>query len=163
MTLNNIVPSTQDFWRYLFSPVSVAIIGASNTPGSWGNNAMKGVLSAGNKRVYPVNPNSPEILGIKAYHNVTEIPDAIDLAVIVVPEKLVPDVMRQCVGKGVKAAIIITSGFAETGEAGRKLEAEVAEIARQGGIRFIGPNSMGHADTGSQLSTFGQPGAAARV
>jgi acyl-CoA synthetase (NDP forming) len=148
----------QDFWRYLFSPGSVAVIGASNTPGSWGNNAMKGVLAAGNKKVYPVNPNSPEILGQKAYRSITEIPEAVDLAVIVVPEKMVPDVMRQCAGKGVRAAMIITSGFAETGEAGRKLEAEVLEIARQGGIRFIGPNSMGHADTGSQMSTFGQQG-----
>jgi acyl-CoA synthetase (NDP forming) len=156
--LNNIVQSTQDSWRYLFSPASVAIIGASNTPGSWGNNAMKGVLSAGNKRVYPVNPNSSEILGIKAYRSVTEIPDAVDLAVIVVPEKLVPNVLRECVSKAVKAASIITSGFAETGEPGRKLEAELVEIARQGGIRFIGPNSMGHADTSSLLSTFGLTG-----
>jgi acyl-CoA synthetase (NDP forming) len=156
--LSNIVQNIPDFWNKLFSPASVAIIGASNTPGSWGNNAMKGVLSAGNKRVYPVNPNSPEILGIKAYRSVTEITDAIDFAVIVVPEKLVPGVLRECVAKAVKAAIIITSGFAETGEAGRKLEAELVEIARQGGIRFIGPNSMGHADTGSLMSTFGQPG-----
>jgi acyl-CoA synthetase (NDP forming) len=158
MTLNNIVQVTPDIWYNLFSPAAVAVIGASNTPGSWGNNAMKGALSAGNKRVYPVNPNSPEILGKKAYRSVTEIPDAIDLAVIVVTEKLVPGILRECVAKGVKAAIIITSGFAETGEAGRKLEAELVEIARQGGIRFIGPNSMGHADTESQLSTFGQPG-----
>ena len=156
--MNNIALSQQEFWRYLFSPGSVAVIGASNTPGSWGNNAMKGVLDAGNKRVYPVNPNSLEILGKKAYRSIREIPDEIDLAVIVVPEKLVPDVMRQCAGKGVKSAIIITSGFAETGEAGRKLEAEVADIARQGGIRFIGPNSMGHADTFTQMSTFGQTG-----
>jgi len=158
MTLSKNVLSTQDFWRYLFSPASVAVIGASNTPGSWGNNAVKGALAAGNKLVYPVNPNSPEILGQKAYRSVTEIPGDVDLAVIVVTEKLVPDVMRQCALKGVKAAMIITSGFAETGEAGRKLEAEVAEIARQGGIRFIGPNSMGHADTGSKMSTFGQTG-----
>lgn len=156
--MNKDALNKQDFWRYLFSPASVAVIGASNTPGSWGSNAVKGALAAGNKRVYPVNPNSPEILGQKAYRSVTEIPEAVDLAVIVVSEKLVPDVMRQCVAKGVKAAIIITSGFAETGEAGRKLEQEVLGIARQGGIRFIGPNSMGHADTGSQMTTFGQQG-----
>jgi acyl-CoA synthetase (NDP forming) len=156
ITLNKIAHVTPDYWQYLFSPASVAVIGASNTPGSWGNNAMKGALSAGNKRVYPVNPNSPEVMGKTAYKSVVEIPDTIDLAVIVVPEKLVPEVMRECVAKAVRAAIIITSGFAETGEPGRKLEAEVLAIARQGGIRFIGPNSMGHADTGSKLSTFGQ-------
>jgi acyl-CoA synthetase (NDP forming) len=162
ITLNNVVLSQMDFWRNIFSPASVAIIGASNTPGSWGNSATKGVLSAGNKRVYPVNPGSPEILGIKAYRSITEIQDEIDLAVIVVPEKLVLEVMHQCVGKHVKAAIIITSGFSEMGEAGRNLEAQVTEIARQGGIRFVGPNSMGYADTDSQMSTFGQPGLMSR-
>jgi acyl-CoA synthetase (NDP forming) len=158
ITLNNSIPGPPDFWRHLFSPSSVAVIGASNTPGSWGNNALKGVLVAGNKKVYPVNPNSPEILGIKAYRSVTEIPDAVDIAVIVVPEKLVPGVLRECVSKSIRAAIIITSGFAETGEQGRKLEAELVDISRRGGIRFIGPNSMGHADTGSRMSTFGQTG-----
>jgi len=154
--LNNIMHVAPDYWHHLFSPASVAVIGASNTPGSWGNNAMKGVLYAGDKRVYPVNPNSPEVLGKTAYKSIVDIPDIIDLAVIVVPERLVPGVMRECAAKEVKAAIIITSGFAETGEAGRKVEMEVTEIARQGGIRFVGPNSMGHADTTSRMSTFGQ-------
>jgi len=156
--LNNLARVTQDSWRYLFSPASVAVIGASNTPGSWGNNAMKGLLHTGERRIYPVNPNSAEVLGRKAYRSVVDIPDPVDLAVIVVAEKLVPDVLRECVSKGVKAAVIITSGFGETGEPGRKLEAELAEIARLGGIRIIGPNSMGHADTRTQLSTFGQAG-----
>lgn len=154
----DIAKVTPDIWRNLFSPASVAVIGASNTPGSWGNNAMKGVLSAGDRRVYPVNPNSPEVLGKKAYRSVVDIPDSIDLAVIVVTEKLVPDILRQCVARGIKAAVIITSGFGETGEPGRKIEAELVEIARQGGLRFIGPNSMGHADTGSPLTTFQQMG-----
>ena len=156
--MNNMKHVNQDSWQRLFSPATVAVIGASNTAGSWGNNAMKGLLNADGRRVYPVNPNSPEVLGRKAYRSVADIPDTVDLAVIVVAEKLVPTVMRECVAKGVKAAIIITSGFGEMGEEGRKLEAEVAAIARQGGIRFIGPNSMGHADTRSQLSTFGQFG-----
>jgi acetyltransferase len=156
--LNNIALVTQDSWRYLFSPASVAVIGASNTPGTWGNNAMKGLLNTASRPVYPVNPNSAEVLGKKAYRSVMDIPDPVDLAVIVVGEKLVPVVLRECASKGVKAAVIITSGFGETGEPGRKLEAELADIARQGGIRFIGPNSMGHADTRTQLSTFGQSG-----
>jgi acyl-CoA synthetase (NDP forming) len=156
--LPNIVKVTPDIWRNLFSPASVAIIGASNTPGSWGNNVTKGVLNTGNRQVYLVNPNSPEVLGKKTYRSVTDIPDAIDLAVIVVPEKLVPGVLRECAARGIKAASIITSGFAETGEAGRKLETELVTIARENGIRFVGPNSMGHADTGSQLTTFQQMG-----
>lgn len=149
---------TQDNWQHLFSPNSVAVIGASNTPGSWGNNAMKGLFNTRERRIYPVNPNAPEILGLKAYPSILDIPDSIELAVIVVTARLVPQVLRECVTKGVKAAVIISSGFGETGEEGRKLEAELAVIARQGSLRFIGPNSMGHADTGSQLSTFGVMG-----
>jgi acetyl-CoA synthetase (ADP-forming) len=145
-------------WQHLFSPATIAVIGASNTPGSWGNNAVKGLMNVKDRRIYPVNPNSPEVVGQKAYPTVLDIPDTIDLAVIVVPEKLVPGVMRQCVTRGVKSAIVITSGFGEMGEEGRRLEKEVADIARQGGIHFIGPNSMGHADTYSQLSTYGEFG-----
>jgi acyl-CoA synthetase (NDP forming) len=149
---------TKDFWQYLLSPKSIAVIGASNTPGSWGNNAVKGLLGTAERRIYPVNPNADEILGVKAYHSVTDIPDSVDLAVIVVASRLVPRVLRECASKAVKAAVIISAGFAEMGEQGRKLEAELVEIARQGGIRFIGPNTMGHADTRTQLSTFGQAG-----
>lgn len=149
-------PEIKDYWQYLFSPESIAVIGASNTPGSWGNNAVKGLLATGGRRIYPVNPNADEILGVKAYHSVVDIPDTVDLAVIVISAELVPRVLRECVSKAVKAAVIISAGFAETGEQGQKLEAELVEIARRGGIRFIGPNSMGHADTRSQLSTFGQ-------
>jgi acyl-CoA synthetase (NDP forming) len=156
--LNNTIQVTQENWQHLFSPGSVAVIGASNTIGSWGNNAVKGLLNNSGRRIYPVNPNATEILGLKAYPSVMDIPDSIELAVIVVTAKLVPQVLRECVMKGIKAAVIISSGFGETGEEGRKLEAELVEIARQGELRFIGPNSMGHADTGSQLSTFGQAG-----
>ena len=144
--------------KYLFSPRSVAVIGASNTKGTWGFNAMKGLPVIKGRRVYPVNPNATEILGIKAYRSVTDIPDPVDLAVIVVSEKLVASVLRECVVKGVKVATIITSGFGETGESGQEMELELVRIAHEGGIRFIGPNSMGHADTRSQLSTFGQTG-----
>jgi len=156
--LSNPLKVSPESWQHLFSPKTVAVIGASNTAGSWGNNAMRGLLASKERRIYPVNPNSPEVVGVKAYRSVVDIQDTVELAVIVVAEKLVPVVMRECVTKGVKTAIIITSGFGEMGEEGKKLEAEVAAIAREGGIRFIGPNSMGHADTRSQLSTFGQFG-----
>jgi acyl-CoA synthetase (NDP forming) len=145
-------------WDKLFAPAAVAVIGASNTPGSWGANTMKGLLSTGDQRVYPVNPHAGEIMGLKAFRSVLDIPDPVDLAVIVVPEKLVPIVLRECVAKGIKAAVIITSGFGETGEHGQEMEAGLAAIAREGGLRFIGPNSMGHADARSQLTTFGQAG-----
>jgi len=154
--LRNAGRGEQAHWQYLFSPGSVAVIGASNSPGSWGSNIMKGLLATGDRRIYPVNPNAAEVLGIPAYHSVVDIPAPVDLAVIVVAARLVPGVLRECVSKAVKAAIIISAGFAETGEAGQELETELVRISRQGGIRFIGPNSLGHADTRSQLSTFGQ-------
>jgi len=146
------------FDKYLFNPRSIAVIGASNTPGSWGFNAMKGLLATDGRSIYPVNPNATEIHGLTAYRSVTDIPGTVDLAVIVVSEKLVPSVLRECVSKAVKGAVVITSGFGETGKQGQKMEAELVRIAHEGGIRFIGPNSMGHADTQTQLSTFGQGG-----
>lgn len=156
--MNRPLPDIKPDWEHLFDPRSVAVIGASNTQGSWGYNAVKGLLGIDSRRIYPVNPNATEIQGIKAYHSVLDIPESIDLAVIVVSDRLVPAVLHECVAKPVKGAVVISAGFAETGDDGREVQAELVKIARQGGIRFIGPNSMGHADTRSQLSTFGQVG-----
>jgi acyl-CoA synthetase (NDP forming) len=143
-------------WEKLFSPVSVAVIGASNTPGSWGYTITHGLLASGGQRVYPVNPKAPEIVGTKAYKLISDIPESVDLAVIVVPPPLVPGVLQECSAQGVKMALIITSGFGETGDAGRKLEEELVKIASQTGIHFVGPNSMGHTVTKNKVSTFGQ-------
>lgn len=140
-------------WQSLFSPRSVAVIGATNTPGSWGYGATRRLLDSSQRQIFPVNTAVSEVLGIATYHSVVDIPEPVDLAVIVVPARQVPAVSRQCVEKGVRAAVIISSGFAETGESGQKMERDLVEIARQGGMRFIGPNSMGHADTGSHLLT----------
>jgi acyl-CoA synthetase (NDP forming) len=146
----------KDLWQYLFSPETIAVIGASNTSGSWGNNTMRGLLATKGRKIYPVNPRGGEILGLKAYRSVGDIPGTVDLAVIVVGAPLVTGVLGECASKGVRTAVVISSGFGETGEEGRKLEDELTVIARRGGMRFIGPNSMGHADTRSRLSTFGQ-------
>jgi len=105
-----------------------------------------------------VNPAASEVLGIVAYDSVVDIPGSIDLAVIVVPAPQALMVIRECVQKKVKAAVIISGGFAETGEQGSKLETNLVKVALQGGIRFIGPNSMGHADTSSQFSTLAWTG-----
>ena len=84
METNKAIP-----WNKLFAPASVAVIGASNTPGSWGFNTMKGLLATGGRHIYPVNPNAAEIHGIKAFRSVTDIPGPVDLAVIVVAERFV--------------------------------------------------------------------------
>jgi acyl-CoA synthetase (NDP forming) len=143
-------------WQQLLSPRSVAVIGASNSRGSWGFTITSGLLKLGGREVYAVNPRATEVLGLKTYPSIKDIPGQVDLAVIVVAANLVPAVIKECAAKGVKTASIITAGFAEVGGQGQKLEEEVVEIAAQAGIRFIGPNSMGHANTKARMSTFGQ-------
>jgi len=141
-------------WQYLFAPDSVAVIGASNAPGSWGHGVMTHLLDSAKRDIYPVNPTVSEVLGIATYDSVVNIPSPIDLAIIVVPAPQVPAVLKECVQRRVRAAVIISAGFAESGEQGRKLENELVEIARLGGVRFVGSHSMGHADTLSQLYTL---------
>jgi acyl-CoA synthetase (NDP forming) len=141
-------------WQHIFDPKTVAVIGASNNPGSWGHGIMKHLLRPKRRQIYPVNPNAAEVLGVKSYASVLDIPDAVELAVIVVASPRVPKVIRECVQKGIKTAVVVSGGFAESGGEGVKLEADLVKVARQGGIRFIGPNTMGHADTSSQLSTL---------
>ncbi len=141
-------------WQYIFDPRTVAVIGASNNPGSWGYGIMKHLLGPARREIYPVNPNAAEVMGLKAYPSVLNIPEPVELAVIVVAAPRVPKVIRECVQKSIKAAVVVSGGFAESGGEGVKLEADLVEVARQGGIRFIGPNTMGHADTSSHLSTL---------
>ena len=154
MNLDSMALNKNGHWQYLFAPDSVAVIGASNIPGTWGFGVTRHLLDSHNRKIYPVNPTISEVLGIATYNNVIDIPDPIDLAVIAVPASQVPGIVQECVQKGVRGAVIISAGFAETGESGCELENELAGVARQGGIRFIGPNCMGHADTSSRLCTL---------
>ena len=137
----------------LFSPQSIAVVGASANPEKLGFNVIDNVIKYGFKgQVYPVNPGTEEILGKKCYASVVDIPDPVDLAVIVVPNKFVAQVMKDCGEKGVGAAIIITAGFREAGAEGRQMEREVIEIARQHNIRVVGPNCLGVIDTNSSMN-----------
>ena len=139
---------------YLFNPKSVAVIGASNSFGSWGYGIMSRLIGNSGRKVYPVNTKESEVRGIKAYSSILDIPDPIDFAVISIAYTQIPQVMEECVQKRVKAALIISGGLAEASEEGAKVEKEIANIAREKGIRFIGPNSMGHIDTKSGFSTL---------
>ncbi len=128
----------------IFKAGSIAVIGASNTSPKWGYRMVHSPLKTGYRgAIYPVNPKEREIGGLPAYPSVCDIPYDIDMAVIVVPAPAVPKAMAECAAKGVKGAVLITAGFAETGEEGRILQDEVVRIAREGGIRFVGPNGMG--------------------
>ncbi|MGV8027269.1 MAG: acetate--CoA ligase family protein [Anaerolineaceae bacterium] len=126
----------------LLTPKSVAIIGASATPGKIGHTVVKNLIESkyeGN--IYPVNPKADDILGFKCYQTISEIPGEVDAAIITIPAKFVLDSIKECGEKGVKGAIIITSGFSEVGE--KALEEEVVKTAHSYGMRVLGPNIVG--------------------
>jgi acetyltransferase len=127
-----------------FSPKSVAVIGATERPGSTGRTILWNLISSPfGGVVYPVNSRRDNILGIKAYSSISAVPGPVDLAVIIVPAATVPQVVRECGDRGVKGAVIISAGFRETGEAGAELERLVLGEARRTGMRLIGPNCLG--------------------
>ncbi|MCA9935816.1 MAG: bifunctional acetate--CoA ligase family protein/GNAT family N-acetyltransferase [Ardenticatenaceae bacterium] len=140
-----------DVYRYkhnpldsIFAPKSVAVIGATEREGSTGRTIVWNLMqNSFGGVIYPVNPKRHSILGIKAYPSIGDIPDDVDLAVIVTPAPTVPGIVQECVDKGVKGAIIISAGFKETGLEGIELERQVMEAARKGQMRIIGPNCLG--------------------
>jgi acyl-CoA synthetase (NDP forming) len=139
----------------LFKPSSVAVIGASNYTQKGGGFLLNGLITNGFKgTLYPVNPRESEILGLRSYPTVTDIPEVIDLAIIAVSARLVPQVMTECGQKGVKFAVIHSVGFAELGTQGEALQKETLGIARHNGIRFVGPNCMGLCCTEVGLNTI---------
>ncbi|GAG40448.1 unnamed protein product, partial [marine sediment metagenome] len=120
----------------IFKPKSLAVIGASSNPAKWGGMVLGRALACPFRgSIYPVNPKETEISGLRAYRDVLEIPDPVDLAVFTIPAAQVPAAMRSCVEKGIKGAVVISADFAETGERGRALEEATIEIAREGGLR----------------------------
>ncbi len=141
--------------RAFFEPASVAVIGASTNPEKLGYAVLRNLVEGGFARrgkVYPINPKADEILGLKAYPRVQDVPEPIDLAVIVIPYMLVPDVLRECGEKEIPAAIIISAGFREAGMEGLNRELELVDIAQEYKIRLIGPNCLGVIDTFTPLN-----------
>jgi len=128
----------------VFRPCSVALIGASGTPGKLGHDVLYNLIHAGFEGpIYPINPKADELLGLKVYKDIGSTPEAVDLAVILIPARMVPGALHQCGEAGVKAAIVVTGGFAEAGVEGERLQEEMAAIAERYGIRVIGPNCQG--------------------
>ncbi len=140
-----------DVYRYtprplesIFAPKNVAVIGATEKEGSVGRTILWNLISSPfGGTVFPVNPKRPSLLGIKAYPTIKDVPDAVDLAVIVTPPSTIPGIINECVQAGVKGAIVISAGFKETGPEGAELERQVLENARKGKMRIIGPNCLG--------------------
>lgn len=143
----------------VFYPKSVAIIGASRQTGSVGHSLLANIIDSRFQGVvYPVNPKARAILGIKCYPRVLDIPDDVDLAVVIVPAPLVPQVLEECGVKGIKGAVIISAGFKEIGRRGIEREHKVKEIIEKYGIALVGPNCLGVVNTApdsSMNATFG--------
>ena len=137
----------------VFTPRSIAIIGAAREPNKIGNVIVKNFLDGAYPgKVYPVNPNADTILGLKCYKSVLDIQGHVDQAVISIPAKFVPAVMEECGKKGVKAAVVITGGFSEVGSG--DLEKQVADIARKYNIAMIGPNCLGVLNPAARVDSM---------
>ena len=134
----------QHYLKPLFAPKSVAVFGASDQTDSVGKIVFHNMLQSGFQgALYPINPNHAKIQGHKSYASISQIQEPVDLAIIATPAKTVPDIIEECGKHNVKAAVIITAGFGETGAAGLALEHAVLENAQRYNIRLIGPNCLG--------------------
>jgi acetyl coenzyme A synthetase (ADP forming)-like protein len=134
--------------RGMLAPRSVAVVGAGRKRGTIGGEVFHNLMDGGfNGPVYPVNPSADVVQSVHAYKSILDIPGPVDMAVIVVPPRLVMQAAHECATKGVHGMVVITAGFAETGPAGRELQKELMGIARENGMRVIGPNCMGVINT----------------
>ncbi|MDA8126196.1 MAG: acetate--CoA ligase family protein [Deltaproteobacteria bacterium] len=128
----------------IFSPESVAIIGASNTPGKVGYDIFANVTRGGFKgTVYPVNPKAKSILSVKTFPTITSIPDTVDLAIIILPPTACEQAVADCIAKGVKGIVIVSAGFKEVGGEGVEIENRIVAMCRAAGVRLVGPNCLG--------------------
>ncbi len=131
----------------MFNPESIAVIGASHVKGKVGRAVLDNLLGGYPGKIYPINPKSEEIEGLKCYKSVLDVPGPIDLAVIVIPAKLVPQAVRECGEKRIEYLVIISAGFKEVGVEGARLEGEVKDMAKKYGMRIVGPNCLGILNT----------------
>ncbi len=151
---------THDIYHYtgnpldkIFAPRSVALVGATEKHGSVGRTILWNLISSPfGGTIYPINPNRPSVLGIKAYPNIAAAPEQVDLAIFCTPAPSIPNLIKECVDMGVPGAIVISAGFKEIGPEGAALEAQIMEHARKGNMRIIGPNCLGLMNPHSGLN-----------
>jgi len=140
-----------EFNRF-FAPRSLAFLGASTDTKKWGFRILANIRTGGFQgKIYPVNPRGGEVLGLKVYSAIEEIPEVPDLTIIVVPPPAMVDTIKECVAKGIKAGVVVTAGFAEVGRDGAAVQEEIVRIARQGGLRLVGPNCFGILSPSAKL------------
>lgn len=142
------VPAAKDNLFKLFYPQSIAILGATDSAGKLGYNVMLNLLSHQfSGKLYPVNPRKETLLGLKAYKSILDVEEPVDVAIIIVPAEAVPKAIEDCCEKGVKYLVVETAGFAETGEAGRKIQSDIKNLIVKKGCRLLGPNCSGVINT----------------
>lgn len=141
-----------------FKPGSVAVIGASEKAGRIGSTLVQNLVQGGfSGRIFPINRNYPEIHGLAAYPTISEAPEPVDLAIIAIPIKDVPEVIRDCGQAGIGSAIIISAGGREAGPDGHEIEAAIRDAAVRAGVRYLGPNTMGLISPASRLNASLSP------
>jgi len=140
---------------FLFEPRSVAVIGASKDPEKWGYLMSESLIESGYKGdIYLINVKGGVVCGRETYRSISDIESPVDLAVIGIPARFVPDAIRECVEKGVKAVIIVSAHFSEYSEEGKEIEKEMVEMAHRGGTRIVGPNCLGVYNSSIDLNTI---------
>ena len=140
----------------LFSPKSVAVVGASEIPFKWGTYISSNILDGKFKgRYYPVNPNIKEVFGFTTFPSVVDLPEPVDLVFITTPAKTIMQILQDCVQKKIKNIVMITSGFSETGPEGIQMEKEIIAFAQKHGLNIVGPNTMGIVNTHCSLYATG--------
>lgn len=141
-------PSAENNLFELFYPRSIAVLGATDVEGKLGCNVMQNLLSHQfSRRLYPINPRKATVLGLKAYGSILDVEGSVDVAIIIVPAGSVPKAIEDCCNKGIKYLVVETAGFAETGEAGRKIQSDIKELIAKKGTRLLGPNCSGVINT----------------
>jgi acyl-CoA synthetase (NDP forming) len=141
-------PAPRDDLYELFYPQSIAVMGATDSKGKLGYNVMWNLLSHQfSGKLYPINPRKETLLGLKAYKSILDIQDSVDVAIVIVPAEAAPRAIEDCCTKGVKYIVVETAGFAETGEAGRKIQSDIKNLIAKKGCRLLGPNCSGVINT----------------
>ena len=143
-----------DHMKRFFEPQSIAVIGASGTPHKPGNDVIRNILAndyAG--KLYLVNPKGGEIFGMNVHSSIQELPDGIDLAIIILPAKANPQIIKECADKGIRAAVLAAGGFSEVDESGEALQEKLIKVISETGVRVIGPNTSGHTSTPHQFTS----------
>ena len=139
---------------FIFNPKTVAVIGASRIDGKPGNTIVRNLVNLGFKgKIFPINPNTDEVLGIKCYPSILDVEERIDVAIIAIPSKYAVDAVEQCAKKGVRGIIIISSGFSEGWSKGEEIEREILRISKKAGMRIIGPNTTGVFNSYSKFTS----------